>query len=199
MAIVTAKFGFSSIVLDSKENDTSRENRFDGRSYALALSSIRLLKNIDVFDDMRQLPTYFGHQNSRWETSPRPSQFSLHFDNDIDGPMGQMVEDRFIRNALFAKIYESDQIDYKFASEVMEHKREKGCIKRKLRNGNKLHTRLVIGADGKNSELADEQALRRQVGNIIKLHLSVLSNMRLNITGWLGNIFYQMDPSLFCQ
>ena len=63
--------------------------------------------------------------------------------------MGQMVEDRFIRNALLAKIYESDQIDYKFASEVMEHKREKGCISVKLRNGNKLHTRLVIGADGK--------------------------------------------------
>ena len=44
MAIVAAKFGFSSIVLDSKENDTSRENHFDGRSYALALSSVRLLK-----------------------------------------------------------------------------------------------------------------------------------------------------------
>ena len=59
-----------------------------------------------------------------------PSQFSLHFDNNEihDGPMGQMVEDRFIRNALFAKIYESDQIDYKFASEVMEHKQEKGFI-----------------------------------------------------------------------
>ena len=51
MAIVAAKFGFSSIVLDSKENDTSRENHFDGRSYALALSSVRLLKNIDVFDE----------------------------------------------------------------------------------------------------------------------------------------------------
>ena len=53
MAIVAAKFGFFSIVLDSKENDTSRENHFDGRSYALALSSVRLLKNIDVFDDIR--------------------------------------------------------------------------------------------------------------------------------------------------
>ena len=53
MAIVAAKFGFSSIVLDSKEKDTSRENHFDGRSYALALSSIRLLKNIDVFDGIQ--------------------------------------------------------------------------------------------------------------------------------------------------
>ena len=43
MAIVAAKFGLSSIVLDAKEHATSRENRFDGSSSALALSSIRLL------------------------------------------------------------------------------------------------------------------------------------------------------------
>ena len=53
MAIVAAKLGFSSIVLDAKENDSSRENHFDGRSYALALSSIRLLENIDVFENIR--------------------------------------------------------------------------------------------------------------------------------------------------
>ena len=75
--------------------------------------------------------------------------------------MGQMVEDRFIRNALFAKIYESDQIDYKFASEVMEHKQEKGFISVTLRNGNKLNTRLVVGADGKNSELARRASIKK--------------------------------------
>ena len=75
--------------------------------------------------------------------------------------MGQMVEDRFIRNALFAKIYESDQIDYKFASEVMEHKQEKGFISVTLRNGNKLNTRLLVGADGKNSELARRAGIKK--------------------------------------
>ena len=164
MAIVAAKFGFSSIVLDSKENDTSRENHFDGRSYALALSSVRLLKNIDVFDDIRDnSQPILDIKILDGKLVQGPSQFSLHFDNNEihDGPMGQMVEDRFIRNALFAKIYESDQIDYKFASEVMEHKQEKGFISVTLRNGDKLNTRLVVGADGKNSELARRAGIKK--------------------------------------
>ena len=164
MAITAAKFGFSSIVLDSKENGTSRENKFDGRSYALALSSVRLLKNIDVFEDIRnnsQPILYIKILDGKLVQGP--SQFSLHFDNNEihDGPMGQMVEDRFIRNALFGKIHQSDLIDYKFASEVIEHKREKSYISVTLRNGNKLNTRLVVGADGKNSELARRAGIKK--------------------------------------
>ena len=83
MAIVAAKFGLSSIVLDSKENDTSRENRFDGRSYALALSSIRLLKNIDVFDDIRDnSQPILDIKILDGKLVQGPSQFRLHFDNN---------------------------------------------------------------------------------------------------------------------
>ena len=164
MAIAAAKFGFSSIVLDSKENDTSRENKFDGRSYALALSSVRLLKNIDVFEDIRNnSQPILDIKILDGKLVQGPSQFSLHFDNNEnhDGPMGQMVEDRFIRNALFGKIHQSDLIDYKFSSEVMEHKQEKSYISVTLRNGNKLNTRLVVGADGKNSELARRAGIKK--------------------------------------
>ena len=164
MAIAAAKIGFSSIVLDSKESDTSRKNHFDGRSYALALSSVRLLKNIDVFEDIRDnSQPILDIKILDGKLVQGPSQFSLHFDNNEihDGPMGQMVEDRFIRNALFNKIYENDQIDYKFGSEVMEHKQKKGYISVTLSNGKKLNTKLVIGADGKNSELARRTGIKK--------------------------------------
>ena len=52
MAIAAAKIGFSTIVLDSKETYRNSGNHFDGRSYALALSSVRLLKNLDIFEDI---------------------------------------------------------------------------------------------------------------------------------------------------
>ena len=164
MAIAAAKYGFSSIVLDSKENDTSRRNLFDGRSYALALSSVRLLKNIDVFEGIRDVSQpILDIKILDGKLVLGPSQFSLHFDNNEihDGPMGQMVEDRFIRNALFTKIFENDQIDYKFASDVMEHRQKKGHISVTLSNGKKLNTRLVVGADGKNSELARRAGIRK--------------------------------------
>ncbi len=164
MAIAAANIGFSTIVLDSKDNEASAENRFDGRSYALALSSIRLLKNLDIFEDIiDKSQPIIDIKILDGKLVQGPSQFSLHFDNNEihDGPMGQMVEDRFIRKALFTKINKNKQIDYKFNSKVTEHKKQSGYIGVTLENGKKLNTRLLVGADGRNSELANRADIKK--------------------------------------
>ena len=164
MAIAAANIGFSTIVLDSKENDGSLENRFDGRSYALALSSVRLLKNLDIFEEIiDKSQPILDIKILDGKLVQGPSQFSLHFDNNEihGGPMGQMVEDRFIRKALFTKISKNEQIDYKFNSRVTEHKKHSGYISVTLNNGKKLNTRLLVGADGRNSELAKRAEIKK--------------------------------------
>ena len=164
MAIAAANIGFSTIVLDSKDNEASAENRFDGRSYALALSSVRLLKNLDIFEDIiDKSQPILDIKILDGKLVQGPSQFSLHFDNNEihDGPMGQMVEDRFIRKALFTKINKNKQIDYKFNSKVTEHKKQSGYISVTLDNGKKLNTKLLVGADGRNSELANRADIKK--------------------------------------
>ena len=164
MAIASANIGFSIIVLDSKDNDASVENRFDGRSYALALSSVRLLKNLNIFKDIiDKSQPILAIKILDGKLVQGPSQFSLHFDNNEihDGPMGQMVEDRFIRKALFTKINKNEQIDYKFNSKVTEHKKQSGYISVTLDNGEKLNTKLLVGADGRNSELANRAEIKK--------------------------------------
>ena len=164
MAIAAANIGFSTIVLDSKDNEVSGENRFDGRSYALALSSVRLLKNLDIFEDIiDKSQPILDIKILDGKLVQGPSQFSLHFDNNEihDGPMGQMVEDRFIRKALFTKINKNKQIDYKFNSKVTEHKKQSGYISVTLDNGKKLNTKLLVGADGRNSELANRADIKK--------------------------------------
>ena len=164
MAIAAANIGFSTIVLDSKDNEASAENRFDGRSYALALSSVRLLKNLDIFEDIiDKSQPILDIKILDGKLVQGPSQFSLHFDNNEihDGPMGQMVEDRFIRKALFTKINKNKQIDYKFNSKVTEHKKRSGYISVTLDNGKKLNTKLLVGADGRNSELANRADIKK--------------------------------------
>ena len=164
MAIAAANIGFSTIVLDSKDNEASAENRFDGRSYALALSSVRLLKNLDIFKDIiDKSQPILDIKILDGKLVQGPSQFSLHFDNNEihDGPMGQMVEDRFIRKALFTKITKNEQIDYKFNSKVTEHKKQSGYISVTLDNGKKLNTKLLVGADGRNSELANRAEIKK--------------------------------------
>ena len=164
MAIAAANIGFSTIVLDSKDNEARIENRFDGRSYALALSSVRLLKNLNIFKDIiDKSQPILDIKILDGKLVQGPSQFSLHFDNNEihDGPMGQMVEDRFIRKALFTKINKNEQIDYKFNSKVTEHKKQSGYISVTLDNGKKLNTKLLVGADGKNSELANRAEIKK--------------------------------------
>ena len=164
MAIAAANIGFSTIVLDSKDNEASVENRFDGRSYALALSSVRLLKNLDIFKDIiDKSQPILDIKILDGKLVQGPSQFSLHFDNNEihDGPMGQMVEDRFIRKALLTKINKNEQIDYKFNSKVTEHKKQSGYISVTLDNGKKLDTKLLVGADGRNSELANRAEIKK--------------------------------------
>ena len=164
MAIAAANIGSSTIVLDSKDNEASAENRFDGRSYALALSSVRLLKNLDIFEDIiDKSQPILDIKILDGKLVQGPSQFSLHFDNNEihDGPMGQMVEDRFIRKALFTKINKNEQIDYKFNSKVTEHKKQSGYISVTLDNGKKLNTKLLVGADGRNSELANRADIKK--------------------------------------
>ena len=164
MAIAAANIGFSTIVLDSKDNEASVENRFDGRSYALALSSVRLLKNLNIFKDIiDKSQPILDIKILDGKLVQGPSQFSLHFDNNEihDGPMGQMVEDRFIRKALFTKINKNKQIDYKFNSKVTEHKKQSGYISVTLDNGKKLDTKLLVGADGRNSELANRAEIEK--------------------------------------
>ena len=68
--------------------------------------------------------------------------------------MGYMVEDRFIQKTLFAQILATNRIDYKFDSKVTEHYQQGGYISVQLDDGQKLRTRLVVGADGRNSNIA---------------------------------------------
>jgi 2-octaprenyl-6-methoxyphenol hydroxylase len=87
----------------------------------------------------------------------------LHFDNNEihDGPMGYMIEDRFIQKALFAKILASKRIDYKFDSKVIKHYRQGSYISVRLDNGQKLRTKLVVGADGRNSDIAKQAKIKK--------------------------------------
>jgi len=164
MAIAAANIGFSTIVLDSKESYDSVADNFDGRSYALALSSVRLLKNLNIFEDIiDKSQPILDIKILDGKLVQGPSQFSLHFDNNEinDGPMGQMVEDRFIRKALFTKITKNKKINYKFNSKFTEYKKQNGYIRVTLNNGKKLNTKLLIGADGRKSELAKRAEIKK--------------------------------------
>ena len=57
LAIAAAQAGFTVCIIDSLPKATREMRDFDGRSYALALASKRLLKGIGVWPASRAMPS----------------------------------------------------------------------------------------------------------------------------------------------
>ena len=99
MAIAAANIGFTTIVLDSKNNEASVENRFDGRSYALALSSVRLLKNLNIFEDIIS-EEYKALIRSEIELLDPPNYNIMHGLNLTTSTLYELCQDKICSNKI---------------------------------------------------------------------------------------------------
>jgi len=95
LALAAAQAGFTVTIIDALPLDTRKDPAFDGRAYALALASVRLLRGIGVWSaidaqaqPMREIKVTDGRAGEG------PSPWMMHFDHaEIEeGPMGYMIE-----------------------------------------------------------------------------------------------------------
>ena len=103
LALALASAGISSAVIDAAPAETRAEPDFDGRAYALSLSSRRMLDALGLWAGLapRSQPIErIAISDGRAGEGAAP--FALHFDrNEIDeAAMGAIVEDRWLRAAL---------------------------------------------------------------------------------------------------
>src|SRR6056297_1528241 len=92
---------------------TRKNAGFDGRSYALALASVRLLRNLGLWERVSEnAQPMLEIKVSDGRAGEGPSPFFLHFDHaEIEeGPMGHMLEDRFLRRALIEAMRDVPEI-----------------------------------------------------------------------------------------
>mgnify|MGYP003516268422 FL=1 len=99
LALALAQGGFRVTVVDSRPPRARAEAGFDGRAYALAIASVRLLTAIGVWPrvaDKAQPMLEIKASDGRAGEGAAP--FFLHLDHaEIEeGPMGHMLEDRFL-------------------------------------------------------------------------------------------------------
>ena len=99
LALALAQGGFRVTVVDARPARARAETGFDGRAYALAIASVRLLTAIGVWprvadkaQPMLQIKASDGHAGEG------AAPFFLHFDaaEIEEGPMGHMLEDRHL-------------------------------------------------------------------------------------------------------
>ncbi|HKK85732.1 MAG TPA: FAD-dependent monooxygenase, partial [Roseovarius sp.] len=163
LAIALAQKGFRVTVIDSLSETVRKNAGFDGRAYALAMASVRLLRAIKVWDRVE------GHSQPMLEikvsdgrAGEGPSPFFLHFDHaEIEeGPMGHMLEDRYLRRAFLEAMKEEPNIT-QLRDTVVAQEVETGGMRVTLESGKTLSCQLLVGSDGRASGTAQRAGIKR--------------------------------------
>ena len=165
LALALARSGLTSTVIDAQPEERLSTEGFDGRSYALALASVRLLRRLGLWDklaDDAQPMLEIKVSDGRAGEGPL-SPFHLHFDHaEIEeGPMGHMVEDRHLRRAVLEAIKKNPLISTLNGDSVVAQEAGHQGITITLASGKTLTGRVLVGADGRRSGTAERAGISR--------------------------------------
>ncbi|MEX0301027.1 MAG: FAD-dependent monooxygenase, partial [Leisingera sp.] len=164
LALALAQTGHSVTVVDSLTPDKLADEAFDGRGYALALASQRLLQQIGVWrhvgdnaQAMLEIKVTDGHAGQG------PSPFFIHFDHAEleEGPMGYMVEDRYLRRAFLQAMEDAPGITLVSGRTVVAQAPDPTGVTVTLDDGGELRGQVLVGSDGRRSGTAQRAGIKR--------------------------------------
>jgi 2-octaprenyl-6-methoxyphenol hydroxylase len=164
LALALARNGLRVTVIDARPADARAEAGFDGRAYALALASRRLLDGIGVWPRVAaQAQPMVQIKASDGRAGEGPSSLFLGFSSDEieEGPMGFMVEDRHLYAAFLAAMAETPGITLLSGETVVAQSVTPAGTEVTLGSGQVLTGRLIAGCDGRTSGTAQRAGIGR--------------------------------------
>ena len=161
LALALASAGFQVMLVEPRSRAERKADDFDGRSYAFAISSMRVLQALGVWQRLKDVQPILRIKVTDGRPGDGASPLMLTFDHSEieEGPMGYMVEDRHLRSELLDVAEDSGvtQVD----DRVIEHHAGSAGVQAILGSGETRRARLLVGCDGKNSPIAKRAGIRR--------------------------------------
>ncbi len=164
LALALSQAGFSVTVVDARPATTRAGDNFDGRGYALALASKRLLDRIGIWEAIApNAQPMLDIKVSDGRSGEGPSPFFLHFDHAEleEGPMGYMLEDRFLYSAFLAAMEADEAITLIPETGVTDQSVDASGVTVTLSDGTTRRARLLVGCDGRQSGVAQRAGIKR--------------------------------------
>ena len=164
MSLAAAHAGFSVALIDQSKfiEDSLRE--FDGRAYAIAFSSVQMMKNLNFWKTIEETTQpIFNIKVSHGTIERGHASATLQFNNaDIEeSPMAQMLEDIFLRQCLNTEIKKNALISFieqRKVIDLVDFKQEK---KLTLDDNSQLEASLIVASDGINSPSAKAIGIKK--------------------------------------
>lgn len=170
LAATLAAAGIPTAVLDRAPLPPMELPDFDGRAYAIALTSQRLLAASGIWDRLPEPPQPIHHirvADGRPGHAPSPLKLDFRSEEVGPDPFGWMVEARALRVALNARLPHLPNLRVFAPAEASVERLPEGARIRITSGpdaGTVLTARLVVAAEGRDS------ALRQQAGIGVQRH-----------------------------
>ena len=164
LALALARAGRHVTLIDPASVATRAAEGFDGRSYALALASVRMLRALGLGETIAahgQPMLEIRISDGRANGGPSPLWLEFHHAEIEEGPMGHMVEDRYLRRALLEAVAAEPRIDHRAGEAVTDHVAGPAAITVTLSSGARVSGRLLAACDGVRSPTARRAGIRR--------------------------------------
>ncbi len=149
LATAFGRAGLSAIVVDREKPAHAAADAFDGRGSAIAWGSAQVLRGIGVWSGLEAQ----AEAIREIRVSDGNSLLFLHYDHRELGPqpLGYIVENRFIRRALYAGLATLDAVTLVAPQSVTTLERLATHVEARLQDGSLVRARLAIAADGRTS------------------------------------------------
>ena len=164
LALAAARSGLRVTIVDAITPDAHRDRDFDGRAYAIAHGSMRLLRGVGVWDAVKpDAQPMLDIKVTDGRAGEGASPWMMHFDHaEIEeGPMGWLIEDRHLRAALLDAVEAEDRITQITGRTVTAQDVTGGGVTVTLDDGTTLSARLLVGCDGRGSSVAKRAGITR--------------------------------------
>jgi len=164
LALALANGGFAVTMIDALPKADFTKADFDGRAYALALASRRMLEALGIWGAVSaNSQPILDIIASDGRPGEGASPLFLHFDHQEieEGPMGYMLEDRYLRRALLDAVAASHRITCLNGRRVVAQNTDDSGARVTLDDGRELTGRLLIGCDGRESGTARRAGIAR--------------------------------------
>lgn len=165
LGLALAQGGLRVAIIDARPAPERAEVGFDGRAYALAIASKRLLQATRVWDLLQdQVQPILKIKASDGRAGQGPAPFFLTFDHAEleEGPMGFMVEDRHLYKAFLTAMAAEPNLTLYSGETVQAQEVAASGVRVTLASGRVLQGRVLVGCDGRASGVAARAGIRRQ-------------------------------------